>query len=291
MKRVKESARRAYGEIIRGRTRVRLIHEESRPAETPPRFILSLYRSGTTLLRYCLDSHPQLAVPPETDFIGLLAKILEDQQSLAGYRDLGYDAEDARRVLADAARRPLDTYAAGRDASAGWVDKSPRNAESPASIYALFPDSRMVIMHRHPLDQIHSFTRGGSFCHPALRVSIHGEELIAAAAEYWRANTKLLIQESESHAESTLAMRYEDLCAQPERILRDVLSHYGLEWSSEVLKYHAHDHDLGREAGRVAGTRGFSVSADAWRNWPAEWAERAWEVTSREATLLGYTIA
>src|SRR5439155_5512769 len=35
----------------------------------PAPFIVGAGRSGNTLLRLMLDAHPQLAIPPETDFI------------------------------------------------------------------------------------------------------------------------------------------------------------------------------------------------------------------------------
>jgi hypothetical protein len=37
----------------------------ARRLQKPPIFILSCYRSGSTLLRYILDSHPDVYCPPE----------------------------------------------------------------------------------------------------------------------------------------------------------------------------------------------------------------------------------
>ena len=34
-----------------------------------PLFIVGVHRSGTTLLRYMLNSHPRIYIPPESDFI------------------------------------------------------------------------------------------------------------------------------------------------------------------------------------------------------------------------------
>jgi hypothetical protein len=36
--------------------------------------IVGAPRSGTTLLRFMLDSHPELAIPPETGFLTLATK-------------------------------------------------------------------------------------------------------------------------------------------------------------------------------------------------------------------------
>src|SRR5699024_5571037 len=99
--------------------------------DTPPRFILSPYRSGTTLLRYCLDSHPDLAVPPETEFLRPLGSLLFDSIYTRGYRDLGYEVDAARALIAGMGREPLDVYAAGKGAIRGWIDKTPSYAERP----------------------------------------------------------------------------------------------------------------------------------------------------------------
>ena len=38
-----------------------------------PVFVVGSMRSGSTMLRLILDSHPRIAVPPETGFMGALA--------------------------------------------------------------------------------------------------------------------------------------------------------------------------------------------------------------------------
>src|SRR5438309_3846026 len=45
--------------------------------ETPAPFIVGASRSGTTLLRLMLDAHPDLAIPPETEFILQVADVAD----------------------------------------------------------------------------------------------------------------------------------------------------------------------------------------------------------------------
>src|SRR5690242_21623862 len=52
--------------FARIRSAVDGVGEPERPAAP---FIVGVPRSGTTLLRLMLDSHPQLAIPPETGFL------------------------------------------------------------------------------------------------------------------------------------------------------------------------------------------------------------------------------
>lgn len=286
-----ESLRRIYGEIIRGRTRVRVVTEApSSDALTPPRFLLSPYRSGTTLFRFCLDSHPDLAVPPETDFLLPLLKVLDDDPSLRGLEDVGYNADQITEKVACFARQFHDTYAVSKGAAAGWLDKSPRYAESPETLARAYSSAKFIIMHRRPLDQIHSFTRGGTFVHPALGQPESGRPLIEVAAQYWASTTRRLLEFSKDHYPDVLEITYEDLCSEPELTLRSVTDHLQLEWNEEVLNYHKHPHDLGREAGRVSGTRGFALSTGAWHSWPDDWVTSAHAITAHTATRIGYQL-
>lgn len=266
--------------------------EETRLSEsmkTRARFLLAPYRSGTTLLRFCLDSHPDLAVPPESDFLLPFCEILDSHDSMRGFRDLGYSEDQVASRIAAFSRQFHDTYAAGQQAGAGWLDKSPLYAESPEVLARVFRDAKYLILHRHPLDQVHSFTRGGRFSHPALRdPSLSGLGLIEAGSEYWANVTAGLMTFSEHHDECTFTLRYEDLCAEPERTLSSVISYLGLEWNDSVLRYDRYPHDVGREAGRVSGTKGFSISAGKWRSWPTAWRDRAWAIVGPRAKRLGY---
>src|SRR5947208_6419512 len=45
------------------------------PQLRPMPVIVGSPRSGTTLLRFMLDSHPEMAIPPETDFLKFSSKL------------------------------------------------------------------------------------------------------------------------------------------------------------------------------------------------------------------------
>ncbi|USQ79784.1 sulfotransferase [Ornithinimicrobium faecis] len=282
-----ELPRRMYGELVRGRTRVRIVDRSTAAANGPARFLLSPYRSGTTLMRYCLDSHPDLAVPPETDFIANLAEMLSDDRAMIGLADMGFSHGDVALRVGDFARSFHDAYAASKLATQ-WLDKSPRYAEQPDIVPRLFPDALCLVMHRHPLDQIHSMTRGLSHSPDAYGDQLAGQSLAAAGAGYWRTVTRGLMEFCDNHPSQSHVMRYEDLCDDPEGTLRGALGHLQLEWSPEVLNYHRHDHDLGREAGRVTGTIGFRKSTGGWHKWPQDAVNDAWEVVRDVASDLGY---
>lgn len=283
----RDRSRRLYGELVRGRTRISVVTETGVAEGESAAFVLSPYRSGTTLLRYCLDSHPDLAVPPETDYLMPLSHVFEDAASMQGLADLGYDAEAVAALLASSVRRPLDVYAVGRGASQ-WCDKSPRYAERPAVVHRFFPQARYLLLHRHPLDQVNSFTKAGTMAHPCLGKTELGESVIRAAAAYWAKVTSGLMDFADTVGSSAHTMTYEDLCERPQDVLAGAVEHLELSWSADVLDYHRHDHDLGREAGRVIGTRDFRANTGRWKAWPASWVETAWREAGEVADRLGY---
>lgn len=115
-----------------------------------PVFILGVPRSGTTLLRILLDSHPAIAAPAETPWIagGYSRRSLRDLAAflinhrfgpvanLPGVRpEHVYSA--ARTFVVDI----VDTYLEQRDRRIA-VLKTPDDADNLDFLLATFPDSR-----------------------------------------------------------------------------------------------------------------------------------------------------
>lgn len=287
-----ERSRQVYADLVKRRTRVQVISDfpSAGPAGEAA-FILSPYRSGTTLLRFCLDSHPDLAVPPETDYLVPLLALVEDDVAMRGLADMGYGADAVRARLVAFSRSFLDSYAAGRGASR-WCDKTPSHAEVPLRLLDHFPKARFVVLHRHPLDQIHSFTKDGSFAHPALKLNAGSDRMrvLMAAAAYWSRITQGLHEFARLDEVAACVIRYEDLCEKPRSQLANVLGHLKLEWSDNVLEYHKFPHDAGRQSGRIGGTVGFSPTKGRWRSWDERTLMEVWGAVDGVAEEQGYDL-
>ena len=283
-----EAIRRGYRELVRRRSRVRVVGVQEDDGGEPPFFILGAYRTGSTLLRYALDSHSRLCIPPETNILEPLARLANDEDMRAGLAGLGFERPQTLAELRRTAARFYGSYAASWN-KPRWGDKSPAYATLGPFLAELFPRARFVLLFRHGLDQAHSFSRGGSFVRPVFEDFRHdGEDLRVTAARYWDHVTGSQLRFEADYPDRCARLRYEDLCAEPESSLRQILAFLGESWEPGVMRYHEFDHDVGHEDGRAVALQGFHFSGDHYRSWPSSVVECAVGVCSDSLGALGY---
>lgn len=287
---LKETLRRIYHEMVVGRSRVRVTDAAPVELDEPPIFLLGPYGSGTTLLRYVIDSHSRLCCPPESDFIEALAALIETERYRQGLEALGFDDAHVVQQLRQLCIHLFGNYARSWG-KARWADKTPAYIDIVDTLRRLFPEARFVHIHRHGLDQAHSFTRGGTFERPPLEPFRRpGEDLRLACCRYWLDKTRRLLDFESRHGECCFRLRYEDLCRQPEATLRPLFEFLDEAWEPAVLRFYEHAHDKGHEHGRVLATRGFELSARHYRGWSAELRQACLEIAAPGLDALGYSV-
>ncbi len=205
-------------------------------------------RSGTTLLRLMLDSHPQLAIPPETGFL-LLGKefpgagqetreqffqaITSYPPDAPGWGDFHIPAEEFRARLMELSpfsalegfRLFYRMYAA-RFGKCRWGDKTPAYCHHLAYLDALLPESRFV-----------HIVRDGRDCAVSLREQWFspGRD-IKLQAQFWRDHT-LTAREQGARCRDYLEVRFEDLLQNTDAVLRRICSFLDLDYRPEMLHY------------------------------------------------------
>ena len=216
-----------------------------RDPNAPPRgaapaiFIVGVARSGTTLLRLMLDAHPELAIPPETHFIPKVINAVDEGrdplEEMTGHRrwpDFGLDADELRVRLeahrsltsGDAMREFYGLYASHYGKSR-WGDKSTNYIRKMRPISHVLPETRFVHLIRDGRDVALS------------QVAVHfGPSTIEGAAEKWRAEVTKARRQGPK-LPHYLEIRYEDLIADPEPVLRQVCEFTDLEWDDAMLDY------------------------------------------------------
>jgi hypothetical protein len=188
-----------------------------------PTFVLCTVRSGSTLLRVLLDSHPEICAPQELNLRDL-AVTPKDQYAEKSLEEYGVDAGQLEYVLWDwVLNRELE-----ESGKRLLVSKAPRNVFIVDRIRECWPDARFIFLLRHP----------GSIARSrhALRPQDSEERNARMVLRYGKA----LEQARRSHP--GLTVRYEELATDPERVTREICAFLGVAWEPQMLEYGRFDH-------------------------------------------------
>jgi hypothetical protein len=225
------------------------------PAESTPRdpmpVVVGCPRSGTSLLAVMLDSHSQLAVPPETAFLrplqalagagdyGLRRKFFSivtmDRLGISNWSDLGVDKDAYWKRLA--AIEPFSIAAGVREFyamyaehanKARWGEKTPTYVLSMPYIASLLPEAHFIHIIRDARDTVLSWRK--TWFAPAQDVAVIAREWVDHVSA-GRAAARSVRR--------YLEVRYEDLVRQPETELKRVCAYLSLAYEPGMLDYAA----------------------------------------------------
>lgn len=205
------------------------------PASSPV-IILTASRSGSTLLRFILDSHPDLACPPETSVATTCGQLASTLTTLEG---VGHSVDEPivpSPGTAAIIRATIDLGFDGylrRRGKPRWCDKSLDNVQHADLIAQIYPNAKFLCLFRHCMDVIAS---GVEACPWGLHrfgydpfVARHPGNSVAAIGDYWLMCAHLIMAFEQRHPERCHRVRYEDLVAEPERTAAQIFSFLEVE--------------------------------------------------------------
>lgn len=196
------------------------------PDGADPAFLVGFPRSGTTLLDTALMGHSRIHVFEEEP---LLRTVADEAGPLSAIARLsGDDIENLRfRYLEEAAK--IAPEAAGKLI----LDKMPLNILRGPHIARLFPRSPIIFAIRHPCDAVLSCFMQNFRVNQAMASFLDLENAARfydATMAYWAKCRELLPL-------SVLEVRYEDLVADHEAVLRSAIEFLQLPWEESVLRH------------------------------------------------------
>ncbi|MGH8773902.1 MAG: sulfotransferase [Jiangellaceae bacterium] len=226
-------------------------------------FFVGSGRSGTTLVRAIFDSHPELAIPDEVSFIIRFARPhyalrygWPRRFDVAACADLILHNESFRRwgipedavlaaladpppsTFADTVRRLYALWAAGQG-KPRYGDKTPMHVQHLHRLGRMFPEARFVHIIRDGRDVALSY----------LSVA-WGPSTIEGAAVEWRRRVRQGRRAGRRLGSGRYReIRYEDLVADPERVVGQICQFLGLPWDDALLRHHERADDV------IAATR------------------------------------
>jgi hypothetical protein len=191
-----------------------------------PVFVLTSSRSGSTLLRFILDSHPELACPPETVVSSACASMLRSWMILENAGAEGTPPADAGQLPAagiTVVQSAMDQLFGGylrRRGKRRWCDKSLDSHLFADLLARAYPKARFICLYRHCMDVIASGIEAcpwgvGRYGFDPFVAQYPGNN-VAAIGAYWLSCAQTIMKFEAEHPSSCHRIRYEDLVTAPE---------------------------------------------------------------------------
>jgi hypothetical protein len=227
-----------------------------------------------------LDSHPDLAIPPETGFVPELIEACDDSQRpkrlvkvITEHRrwgDFGVTEDELlqrfRRIkppdAGDIVRAFYEAYAE-KEGKPRWGDKTPGYTVHMETIAGALPEARFVHIIRDGRDVALSRTK---------QLSLR-PKTVPDVARRWRKRVREARRQG-GRVPHYLEVRYERLVAEPEPVLREVCEFIELDFDPVMLSYHEHASERLSELRR---------DIPAWRTRPPRSAEKRLALHTRTA--------
>lgn len=221
-------------------------------------FVLGNPRSGTTLFRLALNSHPKIVVPPECGFALWLAekfhmKTGAQQSRMAFVTDVlqtkkietwGLTGEDIHGVISmsdpqsysELCRCVYLAYARKRSKLPAIVgDKNNYYMDHSEQLGHVFPRAKKLFIIRDGRDVACSYLALSSISSDSpYRPKLHSD--IREIATEWSRNAERLLSAVEAGA---VFIRYEDLLRRPRETLTHVCGFLGVDYDEAMLNYQA----------------------------------------------------
>ncbi len=205
-------------------------------SEQSPIIIGGCQRSGTTLLRVMLDSHPHIACGPESSL--LAGSFLPHKLT----KRFGIPIDEIwrlRRMASDHAHFVemfLTRYAADRGRER-WAEKTPHQARFLGYIFHHFPNAKFIHVIRDGRDAVCSIRT-----HPKYRI-VEGKKVATGIRKPLEPCIKAWLRETATALRwqrhpNYFEIHYENLVNAPEPQLRRLCEFIGEPWDPVMLEYH-----------------------------------------------------
>ena len=266
--------------------------------DRPPIFILGVPRSGTTLLRMMIDSHPEIMCGPEAHWItnqqvGWAPSLRSFTQfmtknewgAVKGFK--GVEEDLVYQLMANFINEIMSVSARSHG-KIQWAEKTPRNIIALPFLYRLFPHAKFVHIYRDGRDVALS-TIGKWKTIPSMSDK-NVKNNYKNALKRWVDWNQKFWKDAKKINLNYISVRYEDLVTSPQVEISKLLEFLEVAWSDRVLEPHAAEHDIITMQGE--GMKTFfnrkSIDTASLYRWKKElnWLQKRTTKSIAEETLL-----
>ena len=227
-------------------------------ARPDPAFVMCEARTGSTLLRFLLGAHPDVACPSETNLPVLAHEMVNVWSLMTGHpapgRLLPAELPELPDDVVRGLRASMDLMVSAHIERVGrtwFCDKSLGSAEHAKLLLQIYPGTKFVCLYRHPMDVIASALEAcpwglvGYGFDPYIAATPGNS--VFALARFWLEHTAHIMAVEEDFPDQCLRVRYEDLVEDPDRVMSEVFRHLGIPPVPDIVArcFHADQDNLG----------------------------------------------
>jgi tetratricopeptide (TPR) repeat protein len=202
-----------------------------------PIFLVSLPRSGSTLLEQILSRHRSIEATGELTYIRALMRAALEMHMTRGRTTVpefirALTTDEKQMLGAEYLRRASQHL---RTDAPYFIDKMPANWSDILFIREILPQARFIEIRRNAMDCCFSnFTHHFALAHAASFDLVHQAR---SYCDYAR-----MMSHIQQVAPGFLAsVRYESLIENPEAVLRGTLDYLALDWNDSLLSFYESD--------------------------------------------------
>jgi tetratricopeptide (TPR) repeat protein len=225
-----------------------------------PIFIVGLPRSGSTLIEQILASHSQVDATHE---LGDLSRVMQARHRKSRKRERFPDtlADLSREDWGEAGREYLGRTEIHRGNAAFFVDKNPNNFMFAGFLKIAIPNAKIIDARRHPLDSCFGsykqlFAMGQPFTYDLTEIG-----------EYYLQYRRLMAHWHKVIPGFVLEVHYEQVVADLETEVRQILAFCGLPFEESCLRFHETERAVKTASSEQVRQPIYSSSVNLWRNY------------------------
>jgi hypothetical protein len=209
-----------------------------------------------------IASHSQLETADESFFLEMAIK---SASRLRAVRDVTPSVIKAavKNSQAKIAEQYLESIAYRLHDKPNFVEKYPFNFLYIGFIARCFPQAKIVLLNRHPMDACFAMYK-----QPFFKFSYTQADLVVYHNAYTR-----LIDHWRSAVGGLIEISYESLVSDTERQVRNLLDQLGLGFEMECVNYYQNQSASATASSVQVRQKPHTRSVGKWRNWEAELEE------------------
>jgi len=199
--------------------------------ERPIIFIGGYGRSGTTLMRALIGTHPNVSCVPESKIIPDLLEFIENKRYSIGFIDDLAHAGITENMLDMATANFIYTLTELQNSNTEFqCTKDPNNVKHMVYLKKIFPNAKIVYMVRDGRDVAVSYMKQYNESLNYKNMKIHTFS--------WSIFNKIVGDQCNALGKSScLMVKYEELVLELEKTMKKVVDFLNLTWTDNFLKH------------------------------------------------------